>query len=325
MIRLEEMQLLSRAQGWAHSRSCAAKNNLDEEETEVKIVERRYVSRNGVIERTRFVVGDNASIRRGRHKANSERRQEQNDRSALRRLARTLNCNIEKGDGSLLISLDYSEDELEKLISTLPEEQQRAVGTMREPKTWRKTRPEKDETLLAALAGLVAAAEKKLSAWIRKLRKICTVRFASVTSYTDGDTGELVRLHHHVVLMGCGKVSLDALTAVWQHGGTDVRHISGQADYTPVAVYLLRQARRVKKDGKLYRVSRGLEVPVVEEREVTGRSDMVIPAQAVVFERSEYNVDAGPMQGQYARYILAKTKKQRKLGLTVEGGDPDAV
>lgn len=288
-------------------------------------MERRYVSKNGVIERTRFCVGDNATIRRGRHKATSERKQEQNDQSALRRLARALNCNIEAGDGSMLITLDYNDEELEKMIRTMPEDQQRAMAAMTEPTTWKQTRPEKDETMLEALASLIRAAEKKLTAWLRRLRKMMTVRFASVTSYTDGDTGELKRIHHHVVLMGCGKVSLDAMVDSWSFGGVDCKRISTQADYTPIAVYLLRQARRVKKDGKLYRISRGLEVPMVEEREITGRSDIVIPAQAVVFERSEYKAELGPMQGGYARYIMSRTKKQKKLGLAVEGGGQDAV
>lgn len=291
----------------------------------MRLMERRYLSKNGVIERTRFCVGENATIRRGRHKATTERKQEQNDQSALRRLARAFNCNIQPGDGSMLISLDYSEEELERMIGSLPEEQQRAMKTMLVPTTWKKVRPEKSQDVVDALAAVVRMAEKKLSAWLRKLRKLMPVRFASVTSYTDGDTGELVRLHHHVVLMGCGKISLDKLVDSWSFGGVDCKRISRQADYTPIAVYMLRQARRTKKDGKLYRISRGLEVPMVEEREITGRADIVIPAQAVVFERSEYKAELGPMQGGYARYILSRTKKQKKLGLTVEGGGDDAV
>lgn len=291
----------------------------------MKVMERRYVCSNGVIERTRFVVGDNTQIRRGRRKATSERKQEQNDKSAIRRLARALNCNIREGDGSLLISLDYSEAEMERMVGGLDDDQRAAVASMREPKTWKKKREAPDEKLLEGMAALVAAAEKKLSAWLRKLRKLMTVRFASVTSYTDGETGELVRLHHHVVLMGCGEISLDKMVATWSFGGIDIKRVRSQRDYTPIAVYLLRQAKRTKKDGKLYRISRGLEMPMVEEREVTGSSAMRIPAQAVLFEQTAYDAAQGPMQGQYARYVLCKTKKQQITGMTVEGGGDHAV
>ena len=53
----------------------------------MKIMERKYISANGVVERTRYAVGDNARPRRGKRRGNTTfRKQEQNFNSALRRL-----------------------------------------------------------------------------------------------------------------------------------------------------------------------------------------------------------------------------------------------
>ena len=78
-------------------------------------MERKYKCRNGVIERTRFLVSDNARPRSSKTKGNTPpRKQEANFNSALRRLARILNCNYTHESG-LLITLDYDQPGLQKL------------------------------------------------------------------------------------------------------------------------------------------------------------------------------------------------------------------
>jgi len=57
-----------------------------------------------------------------------------------------------------------------------------------------------------------------------------------------------------------------------------------------------------------------MELPVVEERIVTGRAEMSVPPGAYVLERSEYQVDS---LGQYIRYI-PRQEKGRK-GKWVDG------
>ena len=99
----------------------------------MKIMERKYISKNGVVERTRYAVGDNAQPRRGKRRGNTSfRKQEQNFNSALRRVARILNCNFDHENG-LLITLDYDERGLAKIIAGLSEEDRKQIEEMRAP------------------------------------------------------------------------------------------------------------------------------------------------------------------------------------------------
>ena len=104
-------------------------------------MERKYISANGVVERTRYAVGDNAKPRRGKRRGTSSfRKQEQNFNSALRRLSRILNCNYCHENG-MLITLDYDETGLERIIGSLQEEDRETIREMRAPVgkigTWR--------------------------------------------------------------------------------------------------------------------------------------------------------------------------------------------
>lgn len=241
----------------------------------MKIMERKYICANGVIERTRYPVGDNAQPRGRRKKGNTgARKQEANFRSAVKQLARTLNCNCdEKG---LMITLTYSDEGLKELLKN---------GT--EPEAVR------------------AEADRQMMLWLRRVRRTVNVKFfAAVTSDMDGDTGEEKRVHSHVVLMA-ENVSMDKLARLWKLGNVDLKHLSRQKDKTKLAVYMLRQVRR-EADKKKYHVSRGAEKPRTEEREVLLNAPIKAPAGATVLERSEYSEETVV---QYIRYLPKKRER----------------
>lgn len=209
----------------------------------MKIVERTYVCRNGVVEKTRFLVGDRTRAFGGKRtgKGCSIKKQTDNDRLAVRRLARTLNCNYSHRD--LLVTLTYSDEGIGMLAGSTAEEKREA-------------------------------AEHQGTLWLRRLRRKmggAPLRSVLVTSDMDGETGELVRLHHHVVLPAA--VSWDAMQALWTMGDVDIRQLRQQDDLTPVAVYMLLQVRRVPEKKK-YRCSKGMEQPKIEERFVLGQAEI---------------------------------------------------
>lgn len=288
----------------------------------MKLMERRYTCANGVIERTRFLVGDNTRPRRGKTAKTTERKQEGNERQAIRKAARILNCNASH-ERSLLIGLSYTEETLEELIAGLPEEQRDIIRRLklREEISGRwedapKARQDRDglsEEVEKALRALRDAADKKLRAWLRRLRKLIpAAKGLWVTSDTDDKTRELVRVHHHFVLFDRGEATLDEIERAWGCGSVDFRRMRGR-DYTPLAVYLLRQAPHGENEKK-YHTSRGLVEPKVEERIVIGCAEMRIPPRAVTLERTAYDASAAsPVQ--YARYILpTRQGKIRKDG-----------
>lgn len=284
----------------------------------MKIMERKYKCANGVVERTRYAVADNATPRGKRKKGNTSfRKQEANNNSAVRRAARILNCNYGHDNG-LLLTLDYHDAALDRLIGKLSEENQKTLHALRLPVgevgTWKK--PEKaklqklEDCADRAMDALKDIAEPELTNWIRRIRRKtgAELKILSVTSDMDGQTGEIVRVHHHVVLAVGGNadansISWDLLRSEWKNGCVDIQQLRNQRDYTPIASYLLRQVRH-KNDAKKYRVSRGMVMPEISEREVLSHAEIKAPAGAVVVERSEFNVETVT---QYIRYIPKET------------------
>ena len=308
-------------------------------------MERKYISANGVVARTRYAVGDNAKPRRGKRRGTSSfRKQEQNFNSALRRLSRILNCNYCHENG-MLITLDYDETGLERIIGSLQEEDRETIREMRAPVgkigTWRAkgkgtARDCHDQCAhwsrndmeggdcerdaegadiygadgdAEAVNRLREAADKQLTLWLRRLKRKYSgkIKAVLITSDVDHETGELVRVHHHVVLAAEG-ISWDLLRGEWKNGSVDIKQLRAQPDYTPIATYLMRQVRK-QPEKKKYRVTQGMEQPKIEEREILCNTEMKAPAGANVLERSEYTAES---IGQYIRYVPKKREYRRK-------------
>ena len=66
-------------------------------------------------EKTKFWVPGERPSKSGRRERQEIKKQEQNEQSAEKRLARLLNANFHQGD--LLLGLDYSGEGLERLLS----------------------------------------------------------------------------------------------------------------------------------------------------------------------------------------------------------------
>ena len=239
-----------------------------------KIMERTYRSANGVIEKTRYLVGSNAKRQKKRRGVTTQRKQEANFNGACKKLARILNCNF-NADGGRLLGLDYDGASAERILQAAD--------------------PRK-------------AAENEARNFIRRLKRKVgkEIRWVLVTSDLDGDTGELVRLHHHLAIQFPGRISYDAILSCWDLGGVDIKTMWSEDDYTGLARYLLRQVRRIP-DAKKYSASRNMELPEITEREILTTSRLRPPKGAKV--REQYYDEEGV--GQYIRYTTPpKTKKR---------------
>lgn len=323
----------------------------------MKIMERKYISKNGVVERTRYAVGDNARPRSGKRRGNTSfRKQEQNFNSAIRKVARILNCNFDHENG-LLLTLDYDERGLEKIIAGLSEEDRKRIEGMRAPVgeigTWKAVsakarqgcpalqdaeKHKKNNAMNGAQVPardcngaecnemtdgeawnrLREAAEKQMALWLRRVKRKFggKIKALMITSDVDHETGELVRVHHHIVFAAEG-ISWDLLRKEWKQGSVDIKQLRAQPDYTPIANYLMRQVRR-QPDKKKYRVTQGMEMPKIEERVVLSNSEIRAPAGANVLERSEFSADS---IGQYIRYVPKKREYRRKRTEEWKGDD----
>lgn len=255
---------------------------------------RKYICTNGVVEVTQFVVGDKQTGgRKWYHAKNQMDKRDENARQAVRVAARILNCNY--GPEDQMLTLTYSDEAYERLFAGL----------------------EPDEVLEKAKKTLGTTLEQAR----RQMRKAtppalrattpCTgevMRTFSVTADMDGETGEVVRVHHHVVIT---TAAAETLVRKWNHGLVHTEKLYKQEDYTPLGVYLLAQVRH-REGKKKYSCSRNMVKPRVEEQVLDAPTENEIRVQpgAKVLDRTPYR---DGMLSQYVRY-KRKPKQPKKGG-----------
>lgn len=203
------------------------------------------------------------------------RKQAQNAQNAVKTLARLLNENFRAGD--YLLGLDYDEESYKRLES-------------------------KDDTGGEGFDGVWNAGRDELARGLRRVQYHAgkdgtDIKYAAVTSDLDPETGEVVRVHHHLVV---NREAKEYFEKHWGKGGVSWTMLSAQPDYTSIAVYLLAQVRHVE-DAKKYTTSRkNLVRPQPEDRIAKSAAMIRAPKGAVLLDAGK-NI---PGQAQYIRYIL---------------------
>lgn len=237
-------------------------------------------------EKTKFFVpGDRPTGKLSRRVRNAIRKQEQNEYSSQKALARLLNANFEGGD--LLLGLDYSTDGMKKIlewgrVNGLPvdsDDEQEQMDAV-----WESAAHELDQCLRRVK---------------RRLKKQNLELMAVyITSDMDGKTGERVRVHHHLVVK---KEAKEAFLDAWKEvGGVDWSHLwDYNTDRTAIAEYFMRQVRRIP-DAKKYRSTRNLVRPVPKDRIALTDAELRLPKGAQLLYRQEFK----PGWPQYIRYAL---------------------
>lgn len=251
----------------------------------------REIQSGRVIEKICFPVAPQTKTRKGRQRGNTlPRKQDANERACTKRLARLLNCNFRAGD--LLLSPSYDAEHMEALLENAGE----GADVLR-----RK-------------------AEHVVELFLRRLKRELDkagveLRYIAVTSDMDGDTGELVRVHHHIVIPSDGVTMVSGeiyvgkrrLADIWGQGDMDYRPLHHQDDYTPLAEYLMRQVRRLP-DARKYKPSRNLHKPqLISERIVYTSRELRVPKGAKLLCRAAYQ----PGEAQYIRYVREDQPKRR--------------
>lgn len=245
----------------------------------------REIQSGRVVEKICFPVAPNVKPRSVRRRGNTlPRKQDANERACTKRLSRLLNCNFEAGD--LLLSPTYRAEAMEKLYAGVDPEDMDALRRR---------------------------AEHEVGLFLQRLKRALgregvELRYIAVTSDMDGDTGEAVRVHHHVVIPSRGVrmengvlfVGKRRLADIWGRGDMDYRPLYHQEDYTPLAEYLMRQVRRLP-DARKYTPSRNLRKPkLLRERIVYSARELRAPKGAKLVYRAAYQ----PGEAQYIRYVM---------------------
>lgn len=254
-----------------------------------------------VVERRKSRITRRPVKRGGRIRGNSSERKIVGNREfAKLALARVLNCNFVPGD--LWLTAKFDEDGLE------------AIGGTYE--------------------GAKKAGRLFIDRLVYRLRKQgLEVRWVLAPSEIDGETGELVRPHVHIVISGAGFEMRDRrlwlgeelVDDIWGLGSVDVQFLRHQRDYYPLAAYIIKQARGVP-DEKKWSCSRNMTKPIVRREIVTSGGQLRIPAGALELPGTRYD----PEKGQnFVRYIPKANSLARKVGghkemaLALAGGPED--
>lgn len=238
-------------------------------------------------EKTKFWVCGSRPSGASRRKEKAEiKKQEQNEYSALKQMARLMNANYTSGD--LLLGLDYSDAGIEHIVSYA-----KSIGMD----------PDLAADEAERLQIIYEAAEHEMRLCLRRVNRELSkdeaaLRYIAITSDMDGDTGEQVRVHHHLVVPAdVGPLFVKK----WETLGTvDWTPLKVQADYTPIAEYFIRQVRRIP-DAKKFVSSRNLVRPRPKDRVVNSDAELRAPRGSKLLFRSEFRSGKQP---RYIRYTI---------------------
>ena len=227
----------------------------------------------------------------GRKKKEKWKKDALNDKSAVRRCARIIHANYRAGD--TLAGLDYSDKGLKRVEA-------------------RADKLQKADPALCRADAVLLAAEHELRLCIDRVRRglpseaRAGLKYLAFTSDMDGETGEAVRVHHHILIP---RGYLELFRAKWTLGRCKGKPLEQQPDYTVLAEYLCRQVRR-RPDAKKYMVSRNMVQPQVTRRVAAGSAELRVPKGCELLYRAEF--EPGWSGGQYIRYFRPGPEEARE-------------
>lgn len=242
----------------------------------------RTVKSGNVIEKSQFFYGGRRPRRDRRKGSSTVAKMDQNMNQAVRRLARTINCNFSRTD--LLLTLTYDADHLPQDYKQA--DRQVALFTRRMERSGAKVQ------------GVWITADKDKQGNPERLHHHAIIKADGIDLKKTGDV--------LTAFVGGRK-----LEDVWGCGILHAEHLEDQEDYTPLAAYMVRQAVDVP-DAKKWHSSRGLAKPVIEDEVITQQAEELrAPGGADVLEIGHYDAETG---SHYIRYIRRPREKKAKEG-----------
>lgn len=219
--------------------------------------------------------GEKSRARRAPRRAgsSSEKKIRRNESEAVKRLARTINCNFGRGD--IHVVRKYSAD-------TLPESREEAEKGF--------------EKLIRKVRDIYRKETGK------SLKYIWTV------SDRDPKTGKKVRLHVHAVM---NKVAYEILLGlIDEKDELEYSFLDNRGDHTALAVYMIGNGKSDEANRKKWRSSRGLEKPIFTDPEVIEEiHEIRAPAGAEIRENVLTLDEETGEASAYLRYVLPEKPK----------------
>lgn len=269
---------------------------------------RTYVSGN-VGEKIKFFVPGARPKKKKQYKSDV-RKQEQNFYSSERNLARLINANFRQGN--VILGLDYSAEGIGFI-------EQKAMEMIQETE---KSAAEKRACVCACdnnigirddeefMRAVREAAEHELRLCFRRVKRVCEkkgieFKCLAITSDMDGETGEAVRVHHHLIV---SREVAEIFREKWTWGGSFIETMRKQEDYTEIAHYFISQVRKIP-DSKKYISTRNLVRPKPKDKVAVSGAEVRVPKGCKLLFRSEYNEH----RPQYIRYYVPEKETDEHI------------
>lgn len=202
-----------------------------------------------------------------------------NEREAVRRLARIINCNF--GAGDLWLTLKYSDARL--------------------PANYEDAKVLASKFLRKAKAEYKAATGKSL-------------RYIITTSCTNPRTGGEARLHHHLVM---DRLAYEIICKYWPANEISYTIMDNRGDHTAMAKYMIDNSPK-EAGKKKWSTSRGLKKPIYTEPEQISEIDKIeAPCGATVKENTLIQDEESGFEFAYMRCVVETAPKVRGNKITI--------
>lgn len=226
-------------------------------------------------EKIKYWVSGIKPVRSRRRVSADVNRLEKNEKQSEKNLARILNTNF--GREGVLVGLDYSDKAYEQIFKGCKNQ-----------------------------AEVIERAKHQVSLCLRRVQREAKkqgidVKAVLVTADLDGETGEPVRVHHHIVV---NKEAAELFGSKWKHGqSVDYEYLySDQKDRTALAHYLMSQISHIP-GGKAYITTRNLEKAKCVDRIAKNGAEIALPRNSELLYRSAHTMGLS----QYLRYRVIET------------------
>lgn len=215
-------------------------------------------------EKIKFWIQGERPTRSERRLKAEIKKQQSNEACAVKRVNRLLHAYFDHRDW--LLTVEYSDEK-------------RPTGADQN-ETWEKAKHQQE-------------------LWFDRIRKECKkqgveLRYLAFTSDMDGETGEMVNVHHHVVI---NREALEIAMQKWGKGFVHAEHIWEERDHMGLAQYLMNQVRRIE-DAKKYTRSRNMPDPKPQDKIAKNGAELRAPKGTYMLYRGPYI----PGWPQYIRY-----------------------
>ena len=247
---------------------------------------RTYTAGN-IGEKIKYWVSGSKPVRSKRRVSRDINRIEKNEKQSEKNLARILNTNF--GKEGVLVGLDYSDEAYDEIFAGCIDQSE-----------------------------IIDRAKHQVSLCLRRVQREAKkqsidVKAVIVTADLDGETGEPVRVHHHIVV---NKEAAELFGSKWKHGqSVDYEYLySDQKDRTPLAHYLMSQISHMP-GGKAYITTRNMEKAKCVDRIAKNGAEITLPRNSELLYRSAHVAGLS----QYLRYrVIGENGELTRAGARMQ-------